>query len=87
MSQVRAERCARPRRYTPLARNNSASRRAADADGSTLASSCRTPIDKSILEFLVIALAMVVTDKLLEGPPGVVLAQGTIRLRHSCMID
>jgi len=41
-----------------------------------LASPRRTPIDQPILESLVIPLAMVVIDKLLECPSEMVLAQG-----------
>jgi hypothetical protein len=41
-----------------------------------LASPRRTPIDQPMLKSLVIPLAMVVIDKLLESPSEMVLAQG-----------
>jgi hypothetical protein len=73
---------------TPPARSNSKAAEPRTPTDPTLASPRRTPIDQPILESLVIPLAMVVIDKLLEGPSEMVLAQdGTIRLRHSCLID
>ena len=72
MSQTCPSGCARLAPVvTPLAPRNSLSHRAADADKFGR----RVPIDKPILESLVIPLAMVVIDEFLECPSKVALAE------------
>ena len=76
LSQFAAERYSRlAEHFTRLARSNSASHRAEDADGFRLTSTKCPALDEPILEALMIPLAMIVIDEFLEGPSDMALPE------------